>query len=279
MRFWTVFSRWVGPGGPPLGGDIPPLGPPSPQDNLLVGDRSLTYRDTGQTHRVAVAYAGSAQITADLYIYEEATVGWYKISASPIVLPANTITFFDVAVALSTAERIQGDSTKPGGELQCVLIPHNPGGLAPGEYKFAMAPNLSEPSDATSGTSANVTITSPIPLPVAFSLPSTFWYPVTIGSLSNSGVFKSSAGKFYQLNGFSNKGTKRYFMLFDSASVPSNGVSSWMCLNVPANGTFSIDYTRPRVFTSGLSWAISTTPDTLTIDTATGAFWAQAEME
>ena len=118
MRFWTVFSRWVGPGGLPLGGDVPPAGPPSTQDNLLVGDRSLTYRDTGQAHRIAVAYSGSAQITADLYIYEEATNFWYKISASPVTLPANTITFFDVAVALTTAERLQGDSTKPGGELQ-----------------------------------------------------------------------------------------------------------------------------------------------------------------
>lgn len=281
MRFWTVFSRWVGPGGPPLGGDVPPSGPPSPpQDNLLIGDKSLTYRETGQTHRVAVAYAGSADITADLYIYEEATASWYRISAAPVALPANTITFFDVAVPLSTAERIQGDTTKPGGELQCVLVPYNPGGLVNGEFKFAMAPNLSEPSDAAGGgLSSNVTIVSPIPLPVSFSTPTTYWNPATIGALSNSGVFKNSSGKFHQLIGFSNKSTKRFLMLFDSASVPADGAASWVCLNVPAQGTFSIDLPRPRSFASGLSWAISTTPDTLTIDTAAGSFWAQAEME
>jgi hypothetical protein len=68
-------------------------------------------------------------------------------------------------------------------------------------------------------------------------------------------------------------------MLFDSSTVPVNGVASWMCLNVPADGTFSIDYNRPRSFASGLSWAISTTPNTLTLDTSAGSFWAQAEVE
>lgn len=280
MRFWTVFSRWVGPGGPPLGGDTPPSGIPNSQDNLLLGDKSLTYRETGQTHRVAVAYAGSGQISADLYIYEEATASWYKISASPVVLPANTITFFDVAVPLSTAERIQGDTTKPGGELQCVLVPYNPGGLANGEYKFAMAPNLSEPSDTTGGgASSNVTIVSPIPLPVSFSTPSTYWNPTTVGSLANSGVFKNSSGKFYQLIGFSDKSSRRYLMLFDSATVPANGALSWTCLSVPGGGTFSIDLPRPKSFSSGLSWAVSTTPNILTIDVTAGSFWAQAEME
>lgn len=280
MRFWTVFSRWVGPGGPALGGDLPPVGLPAPQDNILFGDRSLTYRETGQTHRVVVAYSGSAQITADLWIYEEATGGWYKTSAAPVVLPPNTIIFFDVAVPLSTAERIQGDVLKPGGELQAVLVPHNPGGLAPGEFKFALAPNLSEPSDGGGGgTSSNVSIVSPIPLPISFSVPTTTWAPTTIGSLTNSGVFKSASGKFHQLIGFSNKGAKRFLMLFDSATVPGNGASSWLCLNVPSGGTFSVDLPRPRSFAAGLSWASSTTPNILTIDTAAGAFWAQSEIE
>jgi len=30
MRFWTVFSRWVDPNGPPLGGAVPPSGLPAP---------------------------------------------------------------------------------------------------------------------------------------------------------------------------------------------------------------------------------------------------------
>ena len=280
MRFWTVFSRWVGPGGSPLGGDLPPSGFPASQDNLLVGDRSLTYRETGQTHRVAVAYAGFVQITADLYIYEEATEKWYKISASPVVLPANTITFFDVAVPLSTAERIQGDTSKPGGELQCVLVPYNPGGLPNGEYKFAMAPNLSEPSDMTAGgASSNVNIVSPIPLPVSFTTPTTTWSPAAIGGLSNSGTFNNLPGKFHQLAGFSDKTSRRYFMLFDSPIVPSDGASSWICLSVPSRGTFSIDFPRPRNFSFGLSWAVSTTPGVLTIDVSSGSFWVQAETE
>ena len=298
MRFWTVFSRWVGSGGPPLGGDLPPTGPPSPQDNLLVGDKSLTYRDTGQTHRVAVAYSGSAQITADLWIYEEATDAWYKVSAAPVVLPPNAITFFDVAVALSTAGRLQGDATQPGGELQAVLVPHDPGSLDPGEFKFAMAPNLSEPSSSSGGgSSGNVSIVSPIPLPVTFptplpvsfpplpsplpvtfSSPPTIWSPSTIGALSNSGSFKGSSGLFHQIIGFSTQSDKRYIMLFDSASVPANGTPSWACLNVPANANFSIDLPRPRTFHDGLSWAVSTTANVLTLDVL-GQFWVQSEVE
>jgi hypothetical protein len=73
----------------------------------LVEDRSLAYRYTGQIHRVVVAYSGSAQITADLWVYEEATEEWYKTSTSPVILSPNTITFFDIAVPLNTAERIQ----------------------------------------------------------------------------------------------------------------------------------------------------------------------------
>jgi hypothetical protein len=273
VRFWTVFSRWVGPGGPALGSDLPPVGPPAPQDNLLVGDKSLTFRELGQTHRIAIAYAGSAAITANLYIYEEATGLWYKCSPSPLALPANTITFFDVPIPLSTAERLQGNVLKPGGEFHVALVPYNPGGLVNGQYKFAMAPNLSEPSDAASGAATNVNILSPIPLPVAFSWPATIWTPPTIGALANFGVFRNVPGVFYQLGGFSNKNVRRYFMLFDAIAHPANGAPSWICLNVPGNGTFSIDYGRPR----GLSWAVSTTPNTLTLDLAAGAFWAQAE--
>jgi hypothetical protein len=279
MRFWTVFSRWVGPGGPPLGGDTPPSGLPSPQDNLLVGDKSLTYRETGQTQRVAVAYAGSAQITADLFVYEEATGLWYKISAAPVALPPNVITFCDIAIPLSTAERLQGDATKPGGEFQAVLVPYNPGGLVNGEYKFAMAPNLSDPSSQSTGTSSNVNIVSPIPLPVSFSTPTTYWNPVTVGALVYSGTLKNVAGKIRQVHGFNDKNTRRYFMLFDSISPPANGAPSWMCLSVPGGGTFSIDLSaKPRSFSTGLSWAASSTPDTLTIDTS-AKFWTQSEVE
>ena len=242
---------------------MPPVGPPAlPQDNLLIGDRSLTYRDTGQTHRIAVAYSGSAQITADLYIYEEATGGWYRISTAPVVLPANAITFFDVAVPLSTAERLQGDNTKPGGELQCVLVPHNPGGLADGEFKFAMAPNLSEPSGGGGGggPSSNVNIISPIPLPVIFSLPSTTWTPGTVGSLTASLVIKAVPGVFYEAFGFNSKNTHRYLMLFDSAALPVNGTPAWICIDVPNSGSFSISLERPRRFTIGPSLSTNCVP-------------------
>lgn len=282
MRFWTVFSRWVGPGGPALGSDsIPALAPDPLWDNLLVGDRSLTYRDTGQTHRIAVAYAGPVQISADLCLYEEATEKWYRVSSSPVLLPPNAITFFDIVVPLTSAERLQGNNLRPGGEFQCVLIPYNPGGLPLGELKFAMSPNLSDPSSGRSGGSGpatDVNITSPIPLPVSLPAPATFWFPETIGILSNSGVFKASSGKFHQLVGFSSNGSKRFFMLFNSPTVPVNGTESWLCLNVPAGGTFSVDFSRPRTFSTGLSWAISSTPDVLTLDPA-GTFWAQVEIE
>ena len=156
MRFWTTFSRWVGPGGPPLGGDVPPIGPPpaSGQDNLLITDKSLNYRETGPTHRIAVAFAGPAgafSIAADIYLYEEQTGLWFKTSASALTLTPDTITFFVTAMVLSTAKRIHGDLGEPGGEIQCVLVPQNPGGLPNGEYKFSIAPVISESSATASG--------------------------------------------------------------------------------------------------------------------------------
>ena len=284
MRFWTTFSRWIGPGGPPLGGDPIPIGPPvSGPDNLLIGDKSLTYRDTGQTHRVVVACSmptGATQLTADLWVWEESTSAWYKTSQTSIVVYPNTMVFSDVAVPLSTALRVQGDVTQPGGELQCFLVAHNPGSLPAGEYKFAMAPNLSGGVGAGGGgggPTADVNIVSPIPLPVSFSVPTTSWMPSTVGALANSGILRNVPGRLYQAFGFNSKSTSRYLMFFDSVVPPANGTPAWLCLDMPGRGTFSVDLERPRTFLDGLSWAVSTTPGTLTID-ASAAFWMQAEV-
>lgn len=296
MRFWTTFSRWVGPGGPSLGSDTPPLGPPpaSGQDNLLITDKSLNYRETGPTHRIAVAYAGpagAAPITADVYLYEEDTGLWFKTSTASLTLTPDTITFFDATMVLSTAGRIHGDMGQPGGEIQCILVPNNPGGLPNGEYKFSMAPILSEPSTtASGGLASNVNIISPLPLPVSGTvsitptpLPviigsvSTTWAPATVSALAASGVIKASAGDFYQAHGFSDQGSRRYLMFFDSAAVPANGTASWFCLRIPGGSTFTLDADRSRAFVNGLSWAVSTTPGTLTLDAA-AQFWVQAEI-
>lgn len=296
MRFWTTFSRWVGGGGTPaLGSDSAPLGPPSlSQDNLLVTDRSLNYRETGPTHRIAVAFSGpsgAGSVPADIYLYEENTDYWYRTHSSSISLTPDTITFFDAAMVLSNAKRIQGDMSEPGGEIQCVLVPKDPGSLPPGEYKFSVAPVTSEPSGATSGgTASNVNVVSPIPLPVSGTIgitpvplpvvmgtSSTVWVPATVGATAASGIIKASTGTFYQAHGFNDRGAKRYLMLFDSATVPADGTSSWFCLRVPGGGTFTLDANRARTFTNGLSWAISSTPSTLTIDAA-AQFWVQMEI-
>lgn len=80
-------------------------------------------------------------------------------------------------------------------------------------------------------------------------------------SAESGHIFKASAGNFY--GSFVTTGaTPGYLLIFDSATVPSNGaVTPKLCVVAPANATTGVTYNSgpPGVFATGISAAFSTT--------------------
>lgn len=73
-------------------------------------------------------------------------------------------------------------------------------------------------------------------------------------------------------------GAKRWFMLFDLVAVPANGAQPVIAWPVPAEGVLIVPLPRPRAFATGVSWAISSTAGTLTVDAA-ALFRVHLELE
>jgi len=103
----------------------------------------------------------------------------------------------------------------------------------------------------------------------------------------NSDVISASASThFFSAFGRNKSGATLYLMFFDDALVPINGTApAWLPVPVPAGSVASIDLTQHAygaqpailapIMTNGLSWAASTTPDTLTVDTS-NSMWVTA---
>lgn len=67
----------------------------------------------------------------------------------------------------------------------------------------------------------------------------------------------------------------RYLLLFDAAALPANGtVPDAPPLQIPADGTGSLDLGDGSLFLNGLVAASSTTAQTLTIGSADAIFFA-----
>ena len=86
-------------------------------------------------------------------------------------------------------------------------------------------------------------------------------------ALQTSGVIVAGPAVFYEVVGFNNSGSTRYFHIYDSATVPADAAIPAMTpLAVGAGGTFSYNFSQAGLaLASGLSWASSTTVATKTI--------------
>jgi hypothetical protein len=101
----------------------------------------------------------------------------------------------------------------------------------------------------------------------------------TLGAsiLAPSQAVKTSPGSLYQLNGSNPSANGRWIYVFDLVAVPANGTSPTVVPQyVAPNASFFYDYRlNPRVFATGIVWAISTSGTSFTLDTT--QFWVEAE--
>lgn len=86
-------------------------------------------------------------------------------------------------------------------------------------------------------------------------------------TLLASRVVVAAAAAYHIALGFNDSNNLQYWQLFDAAALPVNGTVPMFSVPVlPKQGTFSLDLrATPRAFSTGIVWAASTTPDTLTL--------------
>jgi hypothetical protein len=91
---------------------------------------------------------------------------------------------------------------------------------------------------------------------------------------------KNAGGKLHQIFGRNTGGSDKYIFIFNSLTRPGNGATGQLfCpVKVKAGEAFSIDLVRPRAFSTGLFWSVSSTDATFTYD-ATAAFQVAVEYE
>jgi len=97
------------------------------------------------------------------------------------------------------------------------------------------------------------------------------------GAEATNGVIKASAGLLYRLYGYKTNVAAEYIQLHNLAAAPGAGAVPVVSMLVPTTTWFSIDYMlSPRVFSTGITWALSSTGPTHTAVAGT-TVWANAE--
>lgn len=90
-------------------------------------------------------------------------------------------------------------------------------------------------------------------------------------------VVKATPGRLYNLAGFNKTATAYTLMVFDKASAPVNTDAPVIRKHLAANGdaTIALDELGlfGRAFQNGISIAISSTPDTLTLAVSADLHW------
>jgi len=83
----------------------------------------------------------------------------------------------------------------------------------------------------------------------------------------NSLVVHGAPASLLELYGFNDDTVTKYLMLFQSATLPGNGATPLEVIRAP-EGSFAFSPDAAIAFTSGITVAVSTSRDTLTVDTA-----------
>lgn len=78
-------------------------------------------------------------------------------------------------------------------------------------------------------------------------------------------VLKNSRGRLYVLDVVNVSGTAYYLMVFNKAAAPVNGDTPIWRRRLPLSGELRLDFEFGLAGTAGLSFAISSTPGTLTL--------------
>jgi len=88
-----------------------------------------------------------------------------------------------------------------------------------------------------------------------------------------SKVVKAGAGTLFNLSGY-NSGPAQWLQLYNSTTLPANGVAPILLLAVPAQSTFSFDWTKGIPCSTGIVIGNSSTGPTKTIGSADCYFTA-----
>ena len=88
-----------------------------------------------------------------------------------------------------------------------------------------------------------------------------------------SKVVKAGAGTLFNLSGY-NSGPAQWLQLYNSTTLPANGVAPILLLAVPAQSTFSFDWTKGIPCSTGIVVGNSSTGPTKTIGSADCYFTA-----
>ncbi|OFY95245.1 MAG: hypothetical protein A2309_02950 [Bacteroidetes bacterium RIFOXYB2_FULL_35_7] len=84
-----------------------------------------------------------------------------------------------------------------------------------------------------------------------------------------SSVSKNAAGTLYYALFYNGNGATRYFQVFNSATVPADGVVPVITIPVTTGQTLVLDFSNfGMYFSTGISWCNSTTGGTKTIGAA-----------
>ena len=81
-----------------------------------------------------------------------------------------------------------------------------------------------------------------------------------------SGVVQAGPTVFYEANGYNLTGTTRYFHVYNSATVPTDGAAPALIpVAIPPYGVFSLSFSQGVFLDTGLCWASSTGVATKTL--------------
>lgn len=83
--------------------------------------------------------------------------------------------------------------------------------------------------------------------------------------------------RLHQLIGVNEGASSRWLMVFNSPTNPVNGAEPLFAFPVGAGGVAVLELPRPRTFSAGIAWAISSTAGTYTRDAA-ATFRVHAEV-
>lgn len=92
------------------------------------------------------------------------------------------------------------------------------------------------------------------------------------GASTYQGVMKATPGNLWSLNATNNGASTRWLQLFDAAAVQSNGAVPKVSIPIAAGVTNGPDLAGTFPFATGITWMISSTAATLTVDTAATFF-------
>lgn len=141
--------------------------------------------------------------------------------------------------------------------------------LAGGAYQTAPDPIVVGSSGPMAIDQYGRLIVVPAAMGTAFGVAAPSWYNEAD---TYQGIIDTGVGTMHGFFASNEGASKVWLMFFDSATVPADGAEPilpgipLLLADTTNVGTASAEFTRGRGYTTGLCWAISSTPDTLTID-------------